>query len=98
MSENKPMPKNGQELYQAINQIYSCPHGDSKEEIVECVRFLDHFMTKEGLDPALVIKKANHLNKITEGYKSKLSTQILSRFWTKELVQYIPFRPYKMEE
>lgn len=88
------------ELYYELSKIYSCKYADKKEEMDECYNVLYEAVINQKVPVESIIEKMKKLRaKLTASgdFESKLSAQILNRFWEKdfsgERVVWRKFRP-----
>ena len=84
------------ELYKKLNELYDSPHFANTDERLMAIKVLEKEL-QQGLNPAYLIYKMKQLAKITE-YKTKASTVIMDRYWEKNFVKGVEYRPFDIKK
>lgn len=84
------------DTYGKLSEIYGSPYPSSTDERIQAIKLLDEEFTK-GLNPKYVIFKMNQLSKLAE-FKSKVAAVIIDKFWDKNFVKGVEYRPFDMKK
>lgn len=101
MSQKQPEHQihNIKDLYYALSRIYSCKYADKVDEITAAENELYHAVKTHGYSPEHILKRMQQLKtrvRQAGDFESKLSAQIMTRFWEKNFSdEEIPYRPFQ---